>query len=61
MYDTNDGRWYPTDGLEAARYGKVRDWASETTKTIKGLEEEIRMAQIKEDQEYLSRLAKGNL
>ncbi len=59
MYDTNDGRWYPTDGLEAARYGK--DWASETTKTIKGLEEEIRMAQIKEDQEYLSRLAKGNL
>ena len=62
MYDQNDGRWYPTDGIEAAKYGKVqKDWASETTKTIKGLEEQVRLAQVREDQDYLTRLAKDNL
>lgn len=61
MYD-EDGRWYPTDGFEAARHGMMnKDWASETTKTIKGLEEEIRLAEIKEDQDYLSKLANENI
>ena len=65
---------YPTTTQEfEERHGRLEDqpqgsyivghkaWYKETSETISALEEEARRAEIKEDQDYLMSLAKGNL